>query len=102
MIHSSQQYSQVTRGAGVVVVRCTAEWCAPCKSISQAYSELDMDNVRFYTIDVDRVDDFADVDSANKLPCFFIFKDGRGMGMVVGANLQTLVDNINRIQGRAE
>lgn len=98
MIHTAQQYSQVTRMPGVVVVRCTAQWCSPCKAISKPYSELNMNGVRFYTIDVDRVEDFADVDSATKLPCFFIFKDGHGMGMVVGANLQSLVNEVARLQ----
>lgn len=98
MIHSSQQYSQVTRNPGIVVVRCTAEWCSPCKQISRPYSELNMDGVRFYTIDVDRVEDFADAESATKLPCFFIFKDGQGVGMVVGANLQNLVAEVAKLQ----
>jgi thioredoxin 1 len=97
MITSSQQYSQVVRNPGIVVVRCTADWCAPCKSISRPYSELKLEGVRFYTIDVERVEDFADVESAKKLPCFFIFKDGKPQGMVVGANLQSLTAEIKKL-----
>jgi thioredoxin 1 len=98
MIHSAQQYSQVTRGSGIVVVRCTAEWCAPCKAISKPYSELDIAGVRFYTIDVERVEDFADAAAATKIPCFFIFKDKEQMGMVVGADLKNLVNQITKMQ----
>ena len=70
----------------------------PCKQIAQPYSELNMEGVRFYTIDVERVDDFADVNSVKKLPCFFIFKDGKGVGMVIGANIQNLVKEVEKLQ----
>lgn len=56
-----------------------------------------MDNTRFYTVDVEKVDDFADVAHATKLPCFFIFKDGKRHGMVQGANLPNLVTEIKKI-----
>ena len=98
MINSAKGYLQAIRLPGTVVVRCTAEWCAPCKTIAEKYSNMQMEGVKFYTIDVDKVDDFADVESAKKLPCFFIFKDGRRMGMVVGANLDALKNELIRLQ----
>lgn len=98
MIHSAAQYTQATRNSGIVVVRCTAEWCAPCKQIAEPYSKLVMEGVRFYTIDVERVDDFSDAGAVKKLPCFFIFKDGGAVGMVIGANLQNLINEIEKLQ----
>lgn len=98
MIQSAQSYLQTTRLPGVVVVRCTAEWCKPCKTIAEPYSNMQIEGVRFYTIDVDKVDDFVDNAAAKKLPCFFIFKDGQRMGMVVGANLEALKTQILNIQ----
>lgn len=97
MIHSAKEYLQATKQPGINVVRCTAEWCQPCKSIAEPYSRLQMNGVRFYTIDVDRVDDFADCSSAKKIPCFFIFKNGQRAGMVVGADLQSLINVIKKL-----
>lgn len=99
MIKTSQQYDAATRqSTGIAVVRCTADWCQPCKVIAPKYAELDMPGVRFYTMDVDVVDDFQDVNSARKLPCFFIFKDGTPKGLVAGANLTALTDEIKKLQ----
>lgn len=98
MIKTSQQYDAATRqSTGIAVVRCTADWCQPCKNIAKPYAELDIPGVRFYTIDVDVVDDFQDASSARKLPCFFIFKDGVPKGLVSGANLAAVIDAIKKL-----
>lgn len=98
-IKTAEEYYELTRGGtGVVVVRCTAEWCSACKLIAEEYAGLSMPGVNFYTIDVDSVEDFAEASYAKKLPCFFVFKDGVPNGLIVGANISALITSVKKLQ----
>jgi thiol-disulfide isomerase/thioredoxin len=99
MLSSAEQYAEAVRAPGVVVVRCTAEWCGPCRQIAQPYSQLQVDGVKFYSIDVEKTDDFADVGSVGKLPCFFIYRNGKPAGMVIGADLDALKKQVLSVRG---
>lgn len=98
-LKSSAEYDNVTRESrtGVTVVRCTAKWCAPCRNIAPAYAKLEIPGASFYTIDVDDVDDFQDIKSAKKLPCFFIFNKGTPAGLILGADLDVLSFNVRKL-----
>lgn len=98
MLNSVEEYDNATRLAqGIAVVRCTADWCGSCKVIAPQYAAMRIPGVSFYTIDVERVEDFAEANEATKLPCFFIFKNGKPHGKILGADLAALTREVNKI-----
>ncbi|RMZ88830.1 hypothetical protein DV736_g3941, partial [Chaetothyriales sp. CBS 134916] len=91
-IHSRQSYeTSILNSKGIVVLDCFATWCGPCKFISPYIEELSesakyKDAVRFYKLDVDRVEDVAAELGIRAMPTFLFFKDGKRVEEVVGAN----------------
>lgn len=101
IISSSSVYNTVTRGSqGLAVVKCGAEWCAPCKKIAPAYESLaaKYTNVRWYTLDVDQVKDFTDVGVITKVPTFLLFKDNNPAGLIQGADIRVVEKHVNELK----
>lgn len=72
----------------LVVVDFFAVWCGPCKMISpmvekfsQEYSQAD-----FYKVDVDELPEVAKKNEVSSMPTFILFKSGKPVAKVVGAN----------------
>ncbi|RSL84438.1 hypothetical protein BHE90_002799 [Fusarium euwallaceae] len=73
-----------------VLVDCFATWCGPCKAISPILSKLsdqpDLQSVEFVKFDVDELPDLAAALGVRAMPTFFVFKDGKNVDELVGAN----------------
>ena len=70
-----------------VVVKFTAEWCKPCKSIDPFYHSMAKKyDATFVKIDVDELDDVAAAYSVAMMPTFVLLKSGRNLGAVSGAH----------------
>ncbi|CAR28335.1 hypothetical protein ZYGR_0R00700 [Zygosaccharomyces rouxii] len=88
-IASSAEFDKALAVAGkLVVVDFFATWCGPCKMISpmvekfsNEYSQAD-----FYKVDVDQVPEVAQKNEVSSMPTFILFKDGKQVAKVVGAN----------------
>ena len=79
----------INNGHELVVVNFFAEWCMPCLMISpiiDELSELDsMKQVKFTKINVDDNQSLAQKYQVSSLPCLVIFKDGKEVGRIIGA-----------------
>ena len=74
------------------MIDCFATWCGPCKVIAPEVVKLakKYTSTRFYKLDVDDVPDVAHELGVRAMPTFLLFKDGKKVGEVVGANKQAL------------
>ena len=82
-----------------VLIDCFAEWCSPCKQIapkvdefSEAYPE-----VKFYKIDVEKLDDVAQELGVRAMPTFMLFRNGEKLTEVVGANPHEVENGIKAL-----
>jgi thioredoxin 1 len=73
---------------GTVMVDFYAEWCGPCKITSPIIDQLNDEfgqKVKFLKVDVDQNNDLAGQFNVFSIPTFIIFKDGKAVGQLVGA-----------------
>ena len=67
------------RSKGVTVVDFWATWCKPCKDIAPRFDSLsaEFENVKFLKCDIGdfEEDDLIEM-GVEKIPAFFIYKDG--------------------------
>ena len=72
---------------GVVFVDFYADWCGPCKMVEPIIEEMskDMTDVSFVKVDVDAEGELAGQYNVSSIPTFYIFKDGKVVSQMVGA-----------------
>jgi len=85
--------------SGPVVVKFTASWCAPCKTIAPKFHEIAKTetDVRFVEVDVDVCGEFILEHSVDSMPTFVAMFNGKEINRFSGAiamNIQTLVDEV--------
>ncbi|KAF5683870.1 thioredoxin 1 [Fusarium circinatum] len=78
-----------------VLIDCFATWCGPCKAISPILNKLSeekalSDNIQFVKFDVDDLPDLTAELGVRAMPTFFVFKNGKKVDELVGANPQAL------------
>mmetsp|Transcript_9264 Transcript_9264/g.9095 ORF Transcript_9264/g.9095 Transcript_9264/m.9095 type:complete len:108 (-) Transcript_9264:47-370(-) len=77
----------------------TANWCAPCRSIApriEKYAEI-ADAVTFIKIDIDHHEELADEWHVKTVPTFCLFKGGKEVDRVNGADPEGLKDALDRL-----
>lgn len=92
-ITSSENYYTVTRNnPGYVIVKCGATWCKPCNAIVHDYELLaeKYTNVKFYSLDYDKVKNYIDSEAVKVLPTFLLLNDGKPMGLIEGSQIDVL------------
>ncbi|VDQ08442.1 unnamed protein product [Trichobilharzia regenti] len=85
-------------GSKLVVVDFFATWCGPCKMIGPQFENLSSkyDNVVFVKIDVDKLEGISTRYNISAMPTFIALKNGQKVGEVVGANIGTVEELINK------
>ncbi|TID28830.1 hypothetical protein CANINC_002261 [Pichia inconspicua] len=76
-----------------------ATWCGPCKMIAP-YLEKFSDtytNIDFYKLDVDELTDVARDYGISAMPTFLVFKHGKVVNKIVGANPQGINAALNEV-----
>ena len=71
---------------GKVLVDCYASWCGPCKMLSPIIDEVasEINDVRFYKLDVDLAEDVASKYQIMSIPTLLLFEDGKLKNTSIG------------------
>ena len=87
-VESKQAFDDAISSGKLVVVDFYATWCGPCKVIAPKVAEMDKeyDAVDFIKVDVDSLSEVAAEYQIRAMPTFLLFKDGKEVAKVVGAN----------------
>lgn len=98
-INTADFQNEVLNHKGNVFVDFYADWCGPCKMTEPIINELsvEMKDVKFVKVDVDKNPDLAAQYSVFSIPTFIVFKDGKPVNQFVGAmGKESFVNEINR------
>ncbi|ORY48954.1 thioredoxin-domain-containing protein [Rhizoclosmatium globosum] len=88
-ITSVSEFNKHTGGSKLAVVDFTATWCGPCKMVAPRFDALSskFPNCVFLKVDVDDQKDIAATHGVRAMPTFMLFKEGRKIEEVVGADI---------------
>ena len=82
---NSVEFKEVVK-EGRVVVDFFATWCGPCKMLSPVMDNIanDLQNIKFFKVDVDKNEDIAREYGIMSIPTIIIFNDGEVVNTLVG------------------
>ncbi|ODV96843.1 hypothetical protein PACTADRAFT_32343 [Pachysolen tannophilus NRRL Y-2460] len=92
-VTSLKQFKEEIATPKLSVVDFYATWCGPCKAIApvlENFSNSYKDSTNFLKVDVDQNEEVAMEYGVSAMPTFVLFKNGEGIGKIVGANAQGL------------
>jgi thioredoxin 1 len=74
---------------GLYVVRFSAKWCSPCRSMNPIIEQLESDfnTVSFLYIDVDKAPELARRFNIKTIPALLFIKNGVEINRVIGLSL---------------
>jgi thiol-disulfide isomerase/thioredoxin len=85
---------------GYILYYFTASWCGPCQRIWEEFLELSKkyNTILFFKIDISDEDntEICEKCTVDSVPSFLLFKDRSFIERVVGANLKTLEEMLNK------
>ena len=96
-----ENFNEAKSQSGLMVIDAYATWCGPCKAIAPKVVEFSKKypDARFYKIDVDELSELAQSLEVRAMPTFLLFKDGKKVETVVGANPKALESAIQKHLG---
>lgn len=77
---------EAVKASEYAVVDFNATWCGPCRMLAPVIEELadELDDVEFFSCDVDENDECAAQFGIQSIPAVGIFKNGELVDMAVG------------------
>jgi thioredoxin 1 len=109
VITSPLHFTTVIKSSTYVLTDWHATWCGPCHAIAPVYASLakqhSSPNLTFTKIDVDAQQQLAREYGITAMPTFLLFKDGKVVETVRGANppaLKAIVEKASREVKAAE
>ncbi|KAL0781718.1 hypothetical protein CaCOL14_003053 [Colletotrichum acutatum] len=101
-IKSAAEFQKLLSSSRIVVADFYADWCGPCKAIAPLYEQLSSslsrkNVVTFVKIDVESQKEIASAYSVTSLPTFMIFREGKTIEKVQGADPRKLQEVVKRL-----
>jgi len=100
VISSLEEFKEITQQASPVVIEFCASWSWPSQKINPTFDKcserLHYDGLNFYRVDIDNQPDIVQAANVQKIPFFAVYKEGKRLGLVEGADnraLATLLEN---------
>lgn len=100
---SNQQELERLIKSGNVVVKFSAEWCGPCKTMKPIFEQVEKDtakrssNIVFIEVNTDKMQKIVKKLKISGIPTFIFFKNGKEVTRTVGAmskaDFQTKVES---------
>lgn len=94
VIDSLNFNKEVLEFKGVSLVDFYADWCMPCKMIAPLIDELESEMVnkaKVFKLNIDKSSDIAGSLGVMSIPTLIIFKDGKAVEKIVGAQPKHLI-----------
>lgn len=105
-LHSEDDWAMMLQASTEmpVVVDFTASWCGPCKTIAPIFAAMceRTPGALFVKVDVDELEEQAAEARVTAMPTFQIWRNGKSVDVVEGANQRALVAMIERAVGKRE
>ncbi|KAH7171174.1 thioredoxin [Dactylonectria macrodidyma] len=107
IITSTEQFKSLLKSSRIVVADFYADWCGPCKAIAPVYEalseSLSLPNaVTFTKINSDNQKELAQEYTITALPTFLVFRDGKVIERVQGADPRKLQGVIQKLAHEVE
>lgn len=95
-ITSTTEFRNEVLKSPIAFVDFYATWCGPCKMISpyiEKFSDIHP-HINFFKLDVDELYDLAHEYGVSAMPTFLLFKHGKVVDKIVGANPQGINNSL--------
>ncbi|KAF5017467.1 hypothetical protein F66182_10601 [Fusarium sp. NRRL 66182] len=107
VIASKGQFDSLLKSSRIVVADFYADWCGPCKQIAPFYESLAdtlsrPNIVTFVKVNSDNNPDLSQEYSVSSLPTFLVFRDGKVIDQVQGADPQRLKSVLQKLATEVE
>jgi len=91
-ITTKEDFDSAIKADKLVVVDFFATWCGPCKTIAPqlVLFSKEYENADFLKVDVDELSQVAEKADVTAMPTFILYKNGKELDKVVGANTKAL------------
>lgn len=97
-VTTAESFDADLKVSEVVMVKFTAEWCAPCRAIQPAIDAVVQDrrDVTVLHVDVDAEQRLAERFAVRTVPMMFVFRGGRPVGQMVGNASRATLEKLLR------
>ncbi|PVH99471.1 thioredoxin-domain-containing protein [Periconia macrospinosa] len=106
-ISAPLHFRTMVTGHTYLIADFYATWCPPCKAIAPVYEQLSKAHsipgkIAFVKVNVDEQQEIAAQNGIQAMPTFLVFKDGKKIEEIKGANPPALKKIVERIAGEVK